>query len=208
MIVALNYSILPYEMIAKYPEVKNFVSLFLSAYIVIPVFNTDIAFSLCRKAIEKYLTQQIEIECENLPAIFSEKIPVFVSLKRGSQTRGCAGSFQSENGSFAKDLVHFSIIAATQDFRYRPVDLQEMKEIKIQITIPEMPVEIHSIFSYNPEKEGLIVEKDGKQAVVLPGEAKTAAYALKMCLRNAGIDDNSNIRLFKFKAQIFIEEGK
>jgi AMMECR1 domain-containing protein len=182
--------------------------IFFSSYIIFPISHINTAFSLCRRAIENYLINHTEIEFKNLPDIFYKEIPVFVSLKKDNQPRGCAGSFQTEKGCFVKDLVYFSIVAATKDFRYKPIDLSELKEIRIQITIPEKPVEIENIFFYNPEKEGLIVEKNGKQTVILPKEAKTSKYALKMALRNAGINDSSNIRLFKFKAHFFIEGGK
>ncbi|MCM8765224.1 MAG: AMMECR1 family protein [Candidatus Omnitrophica bacterium] len=171
---------------------------------ILPVSISETAFSICRKAIENYLETGEKIQIPNLPEIFKRHIPVFVSLKKSNQTRGCAGTFLAER-SFAENLVDFSIIAATQDFRYRVIDEQELKEIKIQITVPEQPIEITSLSFYNPEIEGLIVEKNGKKGIILPKEAKTAQYALKIGLRNAGIDENSGIRLLKFKAQFFIE---
>ncbi|MGB9643413.1 MAG: AMMECR1 domain-containing protein, partial [Candidatus Ratteibacteria bacterium] len=106
------------------------------------------------------------------------------------------------------NLIYFSIIAASHDCRYRPIDRHELKDIRIQITIPQQPVEIPSIEFYNPETEGLIVKKQDKVGVVLPREAKTSEYALKIGLRNAGIEDKEGITLFKFKAQIFMEGEK
>ncbi len=189
---------------------KECIVFYLSANIIFPSFFADYAISICRKAIERYLKDGVEIVFENLPEIFNNPLPVFVSLKKGNQTRGCSGSFKTETGSLAGDLVKFSIISATGDPRYRPLDLQELKDIKIQITIPESPVEISSISVYNPEKEGLIVRKYEKQGVVLPKEARTSEYALKMCLRNAGIaeDEVEGIKILKFKAKIFMEDKK
>ncbi|MCM8822267.1 MAG: AMMECR1 domain-containing protein [Candidatus Omnitrophica bacterium] len=194
-------------MISKRNRSKAGLFLFFSAGLILPVSISETAFSVCRKAIENYLETGEKIKFPNLTGLFRENIPVFVSLKKGNQTRGCAGTLLSEK-SFVENLVDFSIIAATQDFRYRAIDKQELKEIKIQITIPVQPVEIPSLFFYNPETEGLIVEKNGKNGIVLPNEAKTAQYALKIGLRNAGINDVSSARLLKFKAQIFIEGGK
>jgi len=187
---------------------RNFLVLCLAVNIFFPSVFEEKAIFICRKTIENYITGYSEIIPENLPEIFNKPIPVFVSLKKGNQTRGCSGSFKTETGTLAGDLIKFSIIAATEDYRYRPVDLQELKDIKIQITIPEIPVEISSISFYNPENEGLIVKKSGKQGLVLPKEAKTGEYALKMCLRNAGINDEQGITIFKFKAKVFIEGEK
>ncbi|MCM8764091.1 MAG: AMMECR1 family protein [Candidatus Omnitrophica bacterium] len=181
--------------------------MFFSAGMILPVSVSNTAFFLCRKAIENYLETGEKIQIPNLPEIFKRHIPVFVSLKKSNQTRGCAGTFFTEK-SLAENLVDFSVVAATQDFRYRVVDKQELKEIKIQITIPEQSCEIRCISFYNPETEGLIVEKDGRQGIVLPGEAKTAEYALKIGLKNAGIEADRDVRLLKFKAQVFVEGDK
>jgi len=185
---------------------KNWIGFFLAVNIIFPPFFENKAISICKQTIKNYLSGDREVFTENLPEIFNKPIPVFVSLKKGNQTRGCSGSFKSETGTFVGDLVKFSIISATVDYRYRPVDLQELKDIKIQITIPEIPVEIPSISFYNPETEGLIVRKSGNQGVILPKEAKTSAYALKMCLRNAGINDEKGITILKFKAKVFMED--
>jgi len=201
------YSILPLEMKSKLCCIKkDFVVLF-SVNLILPGFIGNTAISLCRKAVEKYLTSGETIEGKNLPDVFGEKIPVFVSLKKGNQTRGCAGTFSLED-TFAENLIHFSIIAAAHDTRYRPISQQELKDIRIQITIPQQTVEIPSIEFYNPETEGLIVKKQDKLGIVLPKEAKTSNYALRIGLRNAGIEDKEGIKLFKFKAQIFLEEKK
>ncbi len=178
-----------------------------SANMVLPISVSDIAISICRAAIEKYLIEGERLKPANLPEIFNKKIPVFVSLKKGNQTRGCAGTFHRDK-SLAENLVEFSIIAATQDFRHRPIDRNELKDIKIQITIPGEITEIPSINFYNPEIEGFFVEKDSKIGIVLPKEAKTSHYALKIALRNAGLQNVNEVRLFKFKAQIFIEEER
>lgn len=52
-----------------------------------------------------------------------------------------------------------------------------MKDIRIQITIPDRPVEI-PLFFYNPGKEGLIIEKQGKQGLVLLREAKNSRVCI------------------------------
>ncbi|MCX7705078.1 MAG: AMMECR1 family protein [bacterium] len=194
-------------MTSKFNPLKICLSVIFYANFLIPFSLSDTAISVCRKAIKHYLLTGEKIRLSNLPEIFSEKIPVYVSLRKGNQTRGCAGTFYADK-SFGENLVDFSIIAATRDFRYRAIDKKELETVKIQLTIPSEIIEISSIAFYNPEKEGLVVEKQGRYGVILPCEARTAEYALKMCMRNAGIKDYNGIRLLKFNAQIFIEGEK
>lgn len=189
-------------MIARFMVLKILV-LFLPLNLFSSSFP-ETAFIICRKAIEHYLLTGEKINFSNLPEIFNKRIPVYISLRNGNQTRGCAGIFFTDR-TFAENLIDFSIIAASKDSRYRPVDINELENIRIQITIPGQIIEIPSISSLNPDKEGLIVEKQGRWGIVLPGEAKTAQYALKMGLKNAGLINSEGVRLLKFYAQVFIE---
>ncbi len=191
-------------MISKFTWFNACLFIMLPLNLTLPGFFSDNAFSVCRKAIEHYLVTGEKIQFSGLPDIFNERIPVYISLKKGNQTAGCAGTFFTER-TLVENLIDFSIIASTGDFRHRVIDRNELKNIRIQITIPYQIVEIPSIFFYNPDTEGLIVKKQDRCGVVLPKEARTAEYALKMCLRNAGLLNSDGIRLLKFSAQIFIE---
>ncbi|MCM8829341.1 MAG: hypothetical protein NC902_08735, partial [Candidatus Omnitrophica bacterium] len=76
-------------MISKRNRSKAGLFLFFSAGLILPVSISETAFSVCRKAIENYLETGEKIKFPNLTGLFRENIPVFVSLKKGNQTRGC-----------------------------------------------------------------------------------------------------------------------
>jgi len=131
--------------------------------------------------------------------------PIFITLIKDGKTRGCAGSFIPIYPSLGESIINFTVIASTQDIRYPPVKFDELNEIKIKITFPENPIPVNNPFTINPLTEGLIIRKEGKEGVVLPGEAKTVNYAIKICFNNSGIKDLNGAIFYKFKGISFSE---
>jgi AMMECR1 domain-containing protein len=160
---------------------------------------------VCRETLISYLTNGQRPECREIPAGLEKPRPVFVTFRKGKATRGCAGTFYPTQTNLRDELVEFTIRAAAEDFRYPPVTRSELDRLTIIVTLPNPPVPIDSLTSYNSQREGLIVRKNGKEGVALPGEAKTAAYALKICLRNAGLENAEGAALYKFTATTFVK---
>ena len=179
--------------------------LLLGAISAHPSFSADFedqAISLCRNALRSYLEKGESLPVpKGLPERFYRPGPLFVTIARNRQPRGCAGSFRATRASLAEGIITFSIAAATQDFRYPPLSSAELDEVSITITLPAELVPIGSLSEYLPWKEGLVIRKNGREGVTLPGEARTTAYAVKVALRNAGLDAVDGASLYKFTAK-------
>ena len=65
----------------------------------------------------------------------SKKFPLFVTWTTGpSKTlRGCVGTFRSAN--LEKNLENFSLTAAFEDDRFRPIKLQEVQKLNVGISL-------------------------------------------------------------------------
>ena len=165
------------------------------------------ALPLARKALSYYLERGETIRAaKSATEILSQARPLFITLTKNGKARGCAGTFEPTDINLAEEIIRFVIVAATQDFRYPPVSPPEVDQIFITITLPEKPVPITSLSSYNPWTEGLLIQKSGLQGIVLPSEAKTTAYAIKIALRNSGLDKLEGASLYKFTA-VNVTEG-
>ncbi|MCX7917687.1 MAG: AMMECR1 domain-containing protein [bacterium] len=156
-------------------------------------------------------TLQIYLKTNKKPLLnsFLSSVPprsLFIILNKNGQTRGCSGSFKPFYSSLGESIINFTIIASTQDTRYSPIKIEEIDEIKIMIAFPEEIVPINSPFQISPLNEGLIIKKDGKEGVVLPGEAKTVNYAIKIGMKNARIENLDGAIFYKFKCEIFKEK--
>lgn len=77
---------------------------------------------------------------KKIPSVFpaslkSKKFPLFVTWTTGpSKTlRGCVGTFRSAN--LEKNLEDFSLTAAFEDDRFRPIKLQEVQKLNVGISL-------------------------------------------------------------------------
>lgn len=89
-----------------------------------------------RKSIINYASGKKEIIFQGLydNPYFNLPKAVFVTLKKKGNLRGCMGTTQPITGLY--DAVkYFAVIAANEDPRFSPVKIEEMKDIKIEISI-------------------------------------------------------------------------
>jgi len=159
---------------------------------------------LCRKVLERHVGNNKDISMET-SALEETSRPLFVTLKKGNRTRGCAGTMQPFSSTLSEELAYFTINAATRDFRYPPISPYELKDIVIVLTFPGELRAIKSLTEYNPWKHGLLIKKDGKQGVILPCEGKTSSYAVKKAMAQAGIDNIENADICIFDCETIME---
>jgi uncharacterized protein (TIGR00296 family) len=135
---------------------------------------------LARRAIEEYLKSGVKIKPKDIP---SEKLlkpgMTFTTLetidKRTGKTnlRGCIG-FLAPIRSLVEVLVDSAIEAATGDPRFPPVELSEMDDIIVEVTVLSEPILLkvekradlprHVIIG----RHGLVVERGLYKGTLLP----------------------------------------
>lgn len=135
---------------------------------------------LARKAIEKYLETGKRIEPGEVP---SERLlrpgMTFTTLETldastgKTSLRGCIG-FLSPVHSLVKSVVESAIEAATSDPRFEPVELWEMDQIVIEVTVLSVPTKFNVGSRLEMPryivvgKHGLIVERGWFKGTLLP----------------------------------------
>jgi len=99
----------------------------------------------------------------------------FVTLTTGEndQLRGCIGSLSAYQPLY-KDIIVNAQSAALRDPRFKPLTLDELKKIKIEVSILSEP----KILEYDstedlrkkirPDIDGVVLEYDGHRATYLP----------------------------------------
>ncbi len=128
--------------------------------------------SLARKAIESKLNnKKLEIP-ENVRKKYSEKKACFVTLTEKEELRGCIGSLEPRQELW-KDVIENAIHAAFDDYRFPPLEKNELLKIKIEISVLSIPKKIN----FENEKEllekidknmGIILKKGFNSATFLP----------------------------------------
>ena len=178
----------------------------------------DNAVHLARDTIEVFLDDGSvpSLSDVDLPDIFSEKRGVFVTLTKQGMLRGCIG-YPYPISSLGDAIIDSAISAATRDPRFPPVDVSEMDDIVVEVTVltqPELinvqPHELPEIIEIG--KHGLIVKEGYNQGLLLPQVAPEndfdeVEFLNHTCLK-AGLPPDawcSGADVYWFEGQIFNE---
>lgn len=167
--------------------------------------------NFARKTIYRYLTTETMPLPRNFSPSAQRKQGVFVTLKKHDQLRGCIGHM-SEDMPLCRCVGMMALQAAFSDRRFSPVTIDELADIEIEISVLT-PFELVS--SYRDiviGRDGVVIKKDGRQAVYLPQVAPEQGWTVEETLdnlcRKAGLPSGSwrkGAELYTFQAEVFHE---
>ena len=117
--------------------------------------------SLAKKAIESYIKEGkiIEIPIDTPKEFLEKQAGVFVTIEKNGKLRGCIGTYLPTQRNIAKEVIENAISAATQDYRFQPVQKEELSELSFTVYVLNKPEPIKTIEELNPKKFGIIVKK-------------------------------------------------
>jgi AmmeMemoRadiSam system protein B/AmmeMemoRadiSam system protein A len=149
--------------------------------------DKKVLLSLARKTIQYALDKQRVPEPADLRITPSEAIKVpraaFVTLKKHGELRGCIGDIFPQRPLY-KSVITNAIYAAFADRRFTPVQKDECKEIKIEISALTPPSPVASAQAIRIGTDGMVLSKDGHSAVFLPQVAPEQGWDLETTLSN------------------------
>ncbi len=139
--------------------------------------KTDRSFllSLARQSIENYINHKPlpKLDQNALSPILSAEGASFVTLTKQGYLRGCIGALEPYQ-SLAEDVREHAIAAAFQDYRFPPIQANEIMDIEIEIsylTHPEvLPYETPSdlLELIRPNIDGVVIRDGRRRATFLP----------------------------------------
>lgn len=125
----------------------------------------------------------------------------FVTFFVGKRVVACFGGFQPRTANVVREIAANVAGALRNDPRARHISREMALTAGVQITFPRELVPISDYRRVDPLREGLFAENDRQGVAIVPGEAKTAAWAYREALRRLGKTDPSELRLYKFAAE-------
>jgi len=171
---------------------------------------------LARDSVSLYFEKKT-VNDEELKKKFNKKQGCFVTINKDNQLRGCIG-FPEPVYPLYKAVKEAAVAAAFSDPRFIPLEKNELKEIKFELsilTVPEL-IKVNKPEDYFNKikigEDGLII-RNRSSGLLLPQVFTEyncdVKKALQMLCRKAGLTldawkDLSN-RIYKFQAQIFSE---
>ena len=162
-----------------------------------------------RRAIESYFSKESFILKD-----YNEKRGIFVTLYENKQLRGCIGFI--EPVELNKGIIDAARSAAFGDPRFPPVSKNELKEIKIEVSILTVPELVKDIKEIKIGRDGLIIEEGWSKGLLLSQvfsewNVNSVEDALGMTCEKAGLrrdrwKDRKNVKIYKFQTKIFKED--
>jgi AmmeMemoRadiSam system protein A len=163
---------------------------------------------LAKSAIENYIKEGKIIEPpENLPKEFLEKkAGTFVTIEKNGELRGCIGTYLPTRENIAKEVIYNAIAAATEDWRFGPVEKEELPYLSYTVYILSEPKLVKDLKELDPKKYGIIVKSGFKSGLLLPDleGVDTVEKQIFIACQKAGINPfEEKISIFKFTVQKF-----
>ena len=171
---------------------------------------------LARNTIQIYLEnhQVPEIKTDTLPTALKNKAGAFVTLKKNGNLRGCIGHFEADKPVYNM-IQQMAVAAATQDYRFETVTLQELDSIDIEISVLTPLQKITDVNKIRLGIDGVYIRKGNRSGTFLPQVATDTGWNLEEfmghCARDkAGIGwegwKEKDCEIFIYQAIIFGEK--
>ena len=168
----------------------------------------------------KLARRAIFTKCQNTPfeldvpqsKTLNEKRGAFVTLNKFNQLRGCIGYLEA-NKPLYQIIAEMAEAAAFSDPRFPQIKVDEVDDLKIEISVLSQLERIQNIENIKIGSHGLLIKKQVHQGLLLPQVAShygwdRNTFLDQTCLK-AGIPEgswkNSEVEVYIFSAQIFSE---
>ncbi|MFH1080502.1 MAG: AmmeMemoRadiSam system protein B [Pseudomonadota bacterium] len=173
--------------------------------------DKKVLLAFVRETITRHLSGQTVPRAQGPGAALQQKRGVFVTLKKHGNLRGCIGRMIPDKPLhiLAGDVA---LQSALEDPRFRPVTLDELKDLEIEISVltPMAPVPGGDRIVVG--RDGVLIRKGGRSAVFLPQVAPEQGWGrdemLEHLCRKAGLLPGSwkeGAELLTFQAIVFSE---
>lgn len=116
--------------------------------------------SLAKSAVENYIKgKKIITPPENLPEeLLEKKSGVFVTIEKQGQLRGCIGTYLPTKENIAKEIIQNAIAAATEDYRFGPIQEKELSHFSYTVYTLSEPELVKNIKELDAKKYGIIIK--------------------------------------------------
>jgi len=129
---------------------------------------------------------------------------MFVSVfdKKTRRLRGCMGSLVPQRANLYEEVSHWTTMAMMHD--RRTISPRHRAEYLVIISFIDGVEPVPRPYEINAIQHGILVRQRGREELVLPGEAFTTAYALKIISQKLQADAESpGSEFFRIHAERF-----
>lgn len=175
--------------------------------------DKNILLSIARNGITAYLKkdQAPKLSDQDYNNTLKKSLGTFVTLHHGKTLRGCIGRFETIEPLFLL-VQDMAITAATNDKRFKPVTLDELDELSIEISVLTPLKKIHTKEEIEIGRHGIYIKQGINHGTLLPQVATENKWSvdefLGYCAKNKahiGWDGWKTAELYTYEAIVFSE---
>jgi len=182
---------------------------------------------LAKQAVETYIKEGKIIEPpKDLPKEFFKRTAgAFVTIERNNELMGCIGTYLPTKINIAEEIIHNSISASTEDYRFESIKKEDLPHLSYTVYILNYPEPVKDIKELDPKKYGVIIKTGpftfpNEKEVVFDGELpyktglllpdlkgiSTAEEQIYIACQKGGIDyGKEKIFIYKFSVEKYEE---
>ena len=134
-------------------------------------YYSDLIIDLCKKTLKSFFEKTtIQIV---YPYVFKQQGACFITLEKNNNLRGCIGSIVPYR-SLIEEIIEHTKDAAFNDSRFKPLEENELQQLKYSISILSTPTKISFTDETDllkkivKDKDGIIIKDKDHSGVYLP----------------------------------------
>jgi len=177
--------------------------------------DKETLLKIARETVETYIrTGKIPKFSFDTPSL-NQKLGAFVTIKKNGNLRGCIGRFSPTDLPLFQVVAQMALAAATQDLRFAPIKIDELKDLSYEISVLSPLKQIDDWRKIEIGKHGVEIRLGFRSGVFLPQVATENNWDLEtflsmLCLEKMGLAatcyQEKNAQIYIFTAQVFGEE--
>ncbi len=150
--------------------------------------------------IKDYFSNQ---KIPNLPLLEKLQGGVFLTIVKGPETLACLGHLEPSQANIKLEFWKVLASMRAQAHLYQRLDLSEYQQWIYWIRIPQSRKRIYQVGAIHLAEDGVLLKSQAKAAIVLPGEAKSHRYLLRLLRSKAGIKKGDPYILYKISTETY-----
>jgi len=113
------------------------------------------------------------VDLQEKSFVLREPGAAFVTITKGGQLRGCIGTLEAYQ-PLVMDVIEHAVAAAVHDFRFLPVQPDELPCLELEISVLSKPEKIVYADAddlrriIRPGQDGVVIAEGGRRATFLP----------------------------------------
>ena len=116
--------------------------------------------SLAKLAVESFIKERkiIEVPSDFPEEFLKKRAGTFVTIEKDGKLRGCIGTYLPTRVNIAEEIIRNAIAASTEDYRFEPIEKEELPYLSYTVYILSYPEPVKDIKELDPKKFGIIVK--------------------------------------------------